>query len=113
MPRGRPKIQLDYELIEKLAGIMCTQEEIAHFCNCSVDTLLRDPNFATIYKRGKETGKMSLRRMQWKHAEKSFQMAIFLGKQYLGQKDIVEEQHSMNNGVLNDLIGALNNVKKN
>lgn len=36
---------------------------------------------------------MSLRRMQWKLAEKNNSMAIFLGKQYLGQKDVVESQN--------------------
>ena len=37
---------------------------------------------------------MSLRRIQWKHAEKSVPMAIWLGKQYLGQKDIIEASTS-------------------
>lgn len=32
-------------------------------------------------------GNVSLRRMQWKLAEKSPAMAIFLGKNYLSQKD--------------------------
>ena len=36
---------------------------------------------------------MSLRRMQYKLAEKNTAMAIFLGKQYLGQKDNIEVEH--------------------
>lgn len=87
---GRPKIKLDYELIEKLASIMCTQEEIATFVGCSVDTLQRDETFCGIYKKGIDSGKMSLRRKQWKLADKSPAMAIFLGKQYLGQKDVLD-----------------------
>lgn len=39
-------------------------------------------------KRGK--GKISLRRSQFQLAEKNASMAIWLGKQYLGQKDVVE-----------------------
>ena len=31
MPVGRPKIQIDYNTVEKLANIQCTQEEIASF----------------------------------------------------------------------------------
>ena len=90
MPTGRPKIQIDYNTVEKLANIQCTQEEIASFLNISVRTLQRDEEFCRIYKKGQENGKMSLRRIQYKLAEKNTSMAIFLGKQYLGQRDNVE-----------------------
>jgi hypothetical protein len=88
---GRPKKVIDYEVVEKLANIQCTQEEIANFLNLSVRTLQRDDEFCRIYKKGQDNGKMSLRRIQFKLAEKNTAMAIFLGKQYLGQRDIVEE----------------------
>ena len=91
---GRPKKEIDYDIVEKLANIQCTQEEIAGFLNLSVRTLQRDEEFCRIYKKGQENGKMSLRRMQYKLAEKNTAMAIFLGKQYLGQKDNVEVQSS-------------------
>ena len=45
MSRGRPKFQIDYETVEKLANIQCTQQEIASFLGCSVDTLQRDEKF--------------------------------------------------------------------
>ena len=88
---GRPKKVIDYEAVEKLANIQCTQEEIANFLDISVRTLQRDEEFCRIYKKGQDNGKMSLRRIQFKLAEKNTAMAIFLGKQYLGQRDIVEE----------------------
>lgn len=85
---GRPKIQLDYELIKKLAHIQCTQIEIASMLDVNVSTLKRDEEFCTIYKKGIEEGKMSLRRLQWKFADKgNVTMLIWLGKQYLDQKD--------------------------
>ncbi|MCL5073956.1 MAG: hypothetical protein M1308_24150 [Actinobacteria bacterium] len=85
---ARPKIKLDYELIKKLSYIQCTQEEIASFLEVSVDTLQRDSQFCGIYKKGQEHGKMSLRRLQWGLANKNnATMAIWLGKQYLGQTD--------------------------
>lgn len=90
MPAGRPKKEIDYVAVEKLANIQCTQEEIASFLGISSRTLLRDEKFKELFSKGRENGKMSLRRIQWKHAEKSVPMAIWLGKQYLGQKDIIE-----------------------
>lgn len=88
---GRPKIVLDYNMIERLAGIMATQEEIAAFLDVSVKTLQRDEEFSRIYKKGVEKGKMSLRRSQMKLAERNAAMAIWLGKQYLGQREVVEQ----------------------
>ena len=111
MPAGRPKKEIDYVAVEKLAQIQCTQEEIAGFLNISVRTLLRDEKFCEIYKKGIENGKMSLRRYQFKLAEKNTSMAIFLGKQYLGQKDNVEDKSKSNNGILDELTEALQNVK--
>lgn len=113
MPAGRPKKEIDYVTVEKLANIQCTQQEIASFLEISSRTLQRDEKFLEIFNNAKEKGKASLRRIQWKHAEKSASMAMFLGKQYLGQRDIVEEKHDINNGVINELVEALENVKKN
>jgi hypothetical protein len=39
------------------------------------------------FKKFSAGGKMSLRRSQFRLAEKNASMAIWLGKQYLGQKD--------------------------
>ena len=48
---------------------------------------------------------MSLRRNQWKLAEKNTTMAIWLGKQYLNQKDNVDMNMASNQKVtiVNDL----------
>lgn len=87
---GRPKIEIDYETAEKLATIFCTQEEIAGFLNVSVSTLQHDQKFLQVHKKGIQTAKASLRRTQWKLAQKSATMAIFMGKNYLGQRDTQE-----------------------
>ncbi len=88
MTAGRPKKIIDYEAVSKLAAIQCTQAEIASFLGCSVDTLQRDEKFSGLYKEAIERGKMSLRRYQWKALEEgNTTMLIWLGKQYLGQKD--------------------------
>ena len=99
-PGGRPKIQIDYDTVEKLSSIMCTQEEIAAYFDIDVRTLLRDEKFCRIYKKGIEKGKMSFRRQQYKLAEAGNPtMCIWLGKQYLGQKDKQELEHSGDVGI--------------
>ena len=94
-PVGRPKKPLDYDVIEKLASIMCTQEEIASYLGVCRETLQRYDEFCRIYKSGLEKGRMSLRRMQYRTAENgSATMQIWLGKQYLWQKDNMDVAHS-------------------
>ena len=106
--KGRPKKVLnDYgiETIEKLSAMQCTDEEIAAVMDISVDTLTRECNaksFADAKKRGKENGKASLRRLQYKQAEKgNVSMLIWLGKQYLGQRDVQEVQTADNGVTIN------------
>jgi hypothetical protein len=86
---GRPKIEINEDQLEKLASILCTMEEMASFFGCSVDTLER--NFADTIKKGKDKGRMSLRRLQFEKAQSgNTTMLIWLGKQMLGQKDKIE-----------------------
>ena len=114
---GRPKKEINQEQFEKLCNIQCTENEIADFFECSVDTINNwcketyDMTFSDTYKKYASKGKMSSRRMQFKLAEKNASMAIFLGKQYLGQKDVIENNVN-SNGIIDDLVGALNNAKK-
>ena len=84
---GRPKKVINQKLFENLCGIQCTEAEICGVLECSADTL----NRWCKYKSKSQVGKSSLRRAQWKLAEKNASMAIWLGKQYLEQKDIVEQ----------------------
>ena len=108
---GRPKKEIDQNTFEKLCGIMCTLDEIAGVFSCSEDTIERwcketyKSTFADISKRFQGTGKSSLRRMQFKLAERSAAMAIWLGKQYLGQKDTVEIENK-------EAIERLDNILK-
>lgn len=95
---GRP-IKLISEqgkaFITKMAGLMCTDEEIAQLMSdehvsISVDTLLNDNNKATFTEckaKGQAIGKASLRRNQFALSKVNANMAIFLGKNYLDQTD--------------------------
>lgn len=85
---ARPKFIIDYNQVKVLAELFCTQEEIATILGCDVRTLQKDEEFIRIYKRGLEEAKTSLRRMQYLSAKKgNVTMQIWLGKQYLGQRD--------------------------
>lgn len=95
---GRPKKEFDENQFEKLCGLQCTEEEIAYFFDFSVDTLCRrckeiyGETFAETYKKYNVDGKISIRRAQYLLAvnDKNCTMLIWLGKQYLGQKDQTE-----------------------
>ena len=110
---ARPKLVIDYNVVEKLANIQCTQEEIATFLGVSVRTLQRDEEFCRLYKKGQDNGKMSLRRYQFKLAEKNTAMAIFLGKQYLGQRDVVETDNSTEIAKVEELLSRIEKEAKN
>lgn len=90
---ARPRKEINREQFENLCFIQCTLDEVAGWFKCSEDTIERwckreyGLRFADAFKRFSQGGKISLRRSQFKLAEKNAAMAIFLGKQYLGQKD--------------------------
>lgn len=90
---ARPRKEIDPDQFEKLCGLQCTLPEIAGWFNCSEDTIERwckrqyGRSFAEAHKTHSQSGKISLRRYQFKLAERNAAMAIFLGKQYLGQRD--------------------------
>ena len=98
LPRteGISTTKIKQDLFESLCGLQCTLEEIAGVLGCSEDTVERwckrtySLGFADAYKKHSARGKMSLRRAQFRLAEKSAAMAIFLGKNYLDQHDSFE-----------------------
>jgi hypothetical protein len=87
---ARPKKNIDPELVEKLASIFCTMEDMSLILDCSVDTLER--RFAEVIKKGRSKSKASLRRKQYEVAQSgNVTMLIWLGKQHLDQSDKREE----------------------
>ena len=95
---GRPLLVLNQagiDLVQALGRLQCTNEEIARWLGTTDTTLLNAQNkevFLGALEKGKAEGRMSLRRIQMKLAETSATMAIFLGKQILGQRENVEPQ---------------------
>ena len=94
MPGGRPKKQpkYDYSLVEDLAGIFCTQEEIASILDISIRKAQQDAEFMRYFKKGSENAKSSIKRAQFKSAiGGNTTMLIWLGKQYLGQREPIAD----------------------
>jgi len=94
--KGRPRKEIDKKNFENLCSLQCTLEEIAGFFDCCEDTIENwckreyDMLFSDVFKIKRQKGKISLRRNQFRLAEKNANMAIWLGKQYLDQKDKTE-----------------------
>lgn len=97
---ARPFKPIDWESVEKLCALQCSEEEIAQFLGISVDTLARackrefKMTFPEYFAQNRGTGKVALRRAQWQAAQRgNAALLIWLGKQYLGQKD--KSQHEL------------------
>ncbi len=107
----------DCNIFENLCAIQCTMTEIAAVFSTSREALKawiqREYGIMwdEIYKRYAAQGRMSLRRNQMKLSETNAQMAIWLGKQYLGQRDLPKEVEEFN-GKLSQLLDFLCNLKK-
>lgn len=90
---GRPRKEIKKLEFEKLCALQCTQQEICDFLEVDHKTLTRwckrtyHKEYSQVYAEKKSGGKISLRRLQFRLAEKSAAMAIFLGKNILGQSD--------------------------
>jgi hypothetical protein len=96
---GRPKKDIDEGLVFRLSQIHCTLGEMASVVGCSEDTLQR--RFADVIRRGKDQGKASLRRLQFRAARKGNPLMLkFLGQQILGQSD---KSESLNIGLTHQL----------
>lgn len=95
---ARPRKEIDQKQFENLCGLQCTLDEICGWFDVTDKTLdgwckrTYGASFSEVFKQKRGTGKISLRRAQFRLAEKNANMAIWLGKQYLGQKDEVHMQ---------------------
>ena len=84
---ARPKkYDIDTKQLEQLASFGCTNREIASFFGCSEDLIKK--SYSSFLTKGRDSGKIRLRKLQWNAAEKgNTPMLIWLGKQILDQTD--------------------------
>lgn len=88
----RPKIELNLKLIRDLARIGCTLPEIASIVGVNEKTIRRRASDEV--EKGQNEMRTTLRRWQYMKAKDgNVAMLIWLGKQFLGQRDKIDETH--------------------
>jgi hypothetical protein len=94
----RPEAKIDLVELEKLCGMQCTDEEIAAFFGVSTRTIERRrqvQKFRDIMDQGRAKGRVSVRRHLFRLAAAgNVAAAIFLSKNVLGYKDVVNTEHT-------------------
>lgn len=109
---SRHLTEISKEEFEKLCALQCTKAEVCAFFGITDKTLERwckrtyKLGFSDVFKEKRGLGKISLRRKQWHLADTSAAMAIFLGKQYLGQSDKVTVETAERNNLLDAIQNA-------
>ena len=96
---ARPKKNIDWKKVDKMLEAQCLGTEIAAYFDMHPDTFYNrvqeefGMGFTDFSRRKKDTGKMKLRMAQMESAlQGDRSMMIWLGKNYLEQKDKVEKE---------------------
>lgn len=93
MPREGQIKEIDWNTLNGCVQIQCTGEECASVLNIDYDTLnarIKEKygyGFSDYFRKKSGKGKASLRRRQFEMAKNNPTMAIWLGKNMLGQVD--------------------------
>jgi hypothetical protein len=94
----RPEAKIDLVELEKLCNMQCTDEEIAAFFGVNKRTIERRrkvAKFREIMDRAKAKGRISVRRHLFRQAAgNNVAAAIFLAKNLLGYRDVVNTEHT-------------------
>lgn len=122
---GRPTKEFDMKQFADLVSIGCEEDEICWFFRdddgkpANKDTLSRwckrtyGLNFHEYKKQNSLMRlKIELRQSQLKLAKKSAAMAIFLGKNYLGQRDSVEYEDRESLARLDAILDGMRDAAK-
>lgn len=95
---ARPIVKIDLVELEKLCNMQCTDEEIAAFFCVNKRTIERRrkvAKFREIMDRAKAKGRISVRRHLFRQAAgNNVAAAIFLAKNLLGYRDVVNTEHT-------------------
>jgi hypothetical protein len=117
---GRPRLEIDWDEFDKLAILQCTLKEIAAWFKVSEDTIERrvkekhNKSFAEHLDQRRCPGKTSLRRKQFQVAMSgNVSMLIWLGKQWLGQSDKMEQKTELTASKLIIDLGGIQDEQQN
>lgn len=100
-PKKGPLTEKDFDNLETLLKIQCTLAEVAMFFDCdqkTIETRVKEHykvTFSELSTQKREFGKISIRRRQYKKGviDGNVTMLIWLGKQYCGQRDKIDQNH--------------------
>lgn len=96
-PNGRPPVDIKEKEFDSLCAMQCTEEEIAAFYGCTIDTINNwckrtfGMTFSEVYPQKRALGKASLRRAGFKMAQTNPSVHIFYAKNFLGMTDKIEQ----------------------
>ena len=91
---ARPRKEIDEDKLEQLASLGLSNGEIAAVLDCCPDTIER--NYRKTLDWGREKRNASLRRKQYEIAiAGNPTMLIWLGKQFLGQSDKIQQEQDV------------------
>lgn len=123
MPAGRPPKEFDKKVFADLVSIGCEEDEICWFFR---DADGKPANSKTLskwcertygvnfYEYKKQNGRMrvkiEVRKAQLELAKKNPSMAIWLGKQYLGQKEQPDNEDPELLNRAKELLGGINSA---
>jgi hypothetical protein len=101
-PGTKPK-PINAKQLAALAGMQCSYPEIAAVFGLKkrqfIDRIGADPELRELIEEGRANGCASIRRAQFKAAvEGDRTMLVWLGKQYLGQRDREQIEHTGGDG---------------
>lgn len=113
-----PNREINLDQVEYWTGLQCTRDELAGSFRISPECLEAKliENYGMGWEEFREVysadGKMSLRRYQFNLAKVNSAMAIWLGKQWLGQKDSRIEDLEKGFLTFRDFIEEIANTSK-
>ena len=94
----RPEAKIDLGELEKLCTMQCTDEEVAAFFGVSTRTVERrrqNKQFSEIMDRARAKGRVSVRRNLFRLSNAgNIAATIFLSKNLLGYRDVVNTEHT-------------------
>lgn len=131
---GRPPIEIDWKLFDALIECQATQEELAQYFQCSVDTIQRHVKirsgmgfaeyFDHLAVKGRVSWRRAMHRMALKEDRNSIPILIYLDKKYLGglpidqapghltQVNVQNVTHPQENQQTIELLEKLLNIKQ-
>jgi len=113
---GRPERDFEKKTFENLCFVQSPKNEMEFILHTDHRVINKwclrtyEADFDLCYKRFGAGGKASLRRDQFRMARNNASMAIWLGKQYLGQKDHPYELEEFN-GKLGEVLDHFRGAK--